>query len=65
MSYYTRQYGEIRPRDHANDVLIAVCALRVGAELVTANGDDMQRWRRVLNRSRRKLSLQVVENGLY
>jgi hypothetical protein len=57
--------GAIRVRDHANDVLIAVCASRVGAELITANREDMQRWRRVLNRSRRKLRLQVVEDASY
>jgi predicted nucleic acid-binding protein len=29
IAYYARQYGAIRPRDHANDVLIALCASRV------------------------------------
>jgi hypothetical protein len=47
------------------NTVIAVCVSRVGAELIAANREDMQRWRRVLNRSRRKLRLQVVEDASY
>lgn len=61
LGYYSRAYGRIEPRDHASDVLIALCASRAHAELVTVNADDMRRWRHVMRRFGRRLDLQVVE----
>jgi len=55
--------GAIEVREHANDVLIALSASRAGAELVTVNREDMERWQGMLKRSRRRLSLQVVEES--
>jgi predicted nucleic acid-binding protein len=63
LSFYRRQSGGIRIRDHANDILIALCASKTGAELVTVNREDMERWRRVLSRSRRTLNLMVLEDA--
>jgi predicted nucleic acid-binding protein len=63
LSFYRRQSGGIRIRDHANDILIALCASKTGAELVTVNREDMERWRGFLSRSRRTLNLQVLEDA--
>ena len=60
ISYYSRTYGEIKPRDHVCDVLIALCAANVEAELVTENAEHMQIWQRVLARSGQRLNLHLV-----
>jgi predicted nucleic acid-binding protein len=36
--------GDMEPRDHYPDVLIAYMAARIGATLVTANVADFRRW---------------------
>ena len=43
MAYYARQYGAIQPRDHANDVLIALCVSRANATLITENKEHMEK----------------------
>jgi predicted nucleic acid-binding protein len=63
IAYYARQYGAIQPRDHANDVLIALCASRVSATLITENEVHMEKWQRILKRSGRKLDLQYVSRA--
>jgi len=60
ISYYSRTYGVIKPRDHVCDVLIALCATNVGAELVTENAEHMKIWQRVLARSGQRLNLHLV-----
>ncbi|MBM3241737.1 type II toxin-antitoxin system VapC family toxin [Candidatus Poribacteria bacterium] len=60
ISYYSRPYGEIKPRDHVCDVLIALCAANFGAELVTENAEHMQIWQRILARSGQRLNLYLV-----
>jgi predicted nucleic acid-binding protein len=61
MSQYIRRYGHIEVRDHANDVLIALCAWRGVAELVTVNQEDMKCWQSILRRSGKRLTLRVIE----
>jgi len=61
MAPYSRLYGRIEPRDHAKDVLIALCAVRAGTELVTENEEHMRTWQRIPARSKRRLRLQVVK----
>ena len=63
VSYYGRQHGVLKIRDHTNDILIASCASRADAELITINREDMQRWQRVLRRMRRRLTVTVIEGG--
>lgn len=63
MATYSRRYGHIAPKDHALDVLIALCATQAGAELVTRNGEHMETWRRILARSRKQLRLLIVERS--
>jgi len=60
MAAYSRQYGRITPKDHALDVLIALCAAQAGSELVTRNGEHMETWRRILARSHKPLRLLIV-----
>ena len=60
MAYYGRQCGAIRAKDHANDVLIALCAARADALLVTENREHMETWQRVLKRSGIKLNLLIA-----
>ena len=38
---YQQRYGELEPRNHINDLLIALGAVRAGAELVTENVADI------------------------
>lgn len=58
---YTRRYGQIVLREHANDLLIALGAWRATAELVTVNRQDMERWQRLLRRAGRRVTLRVME----
>jgi predicted nucleic acid-binding protein len=60
LASYSRLYGRIEPKDHANDVLIALSAVRVGAELVTENAEHMETWQKILARSKKSLYLRVV-----
>lgn len=60
LAQYQRRYGELEPRNHINDLLIALGAVRAGAELVTENVTDMERWRKMLSRSGNSFSLQTV-----
>lgn len=61
LSYYSRQYGHIEPRDHANDALIAVCASRAEAKLITVNAEHMRQWQRILSRFKKRLVLEVLK----
>jgi len=63
ISYYSRTFGTIKPRDHICDVLIALCAVNIGAELVTENAEHMQIWQRVLARSKQRLNLHLVNRS--
>jgi len=60
IAYYARQYGAIQSREHANDVLIALCASRASATLITENEEHMKKWQRILKRLRKRLDLQCV-----
>jgi len=57
LARYQRIYGEVEPRDHINDILIALCAVKVNAELVTENAGDMERWRKMLRRAGKALHI--------
>jgi len=63
ISYYSRIYGAIKPRDHICDVLIVLCAVNVGAELFTENAEHLQIWQRILMRSGQKLNLHLVSRS--
>ena len=43
LSYWSRLHGSVRPRDHRQDLLIAIGAARSGGALLTANSRDMRR----------------------
>jgi predicted nucleic acid-binding protein len=58
---YSRRYGQITLRDHANDILIALGAWRARAELFTVNRQDMERWQQLLRRSGKRFTLRSVE----
>ena len=58
---YTRHYGQIALRDHADDILIALGAWRMRAELVTVNRQDMERWQRLLRRDGKRFTVRAVE----
>lgn len=60
LSYYSRRYGHIEPRDHTNDALIAVCASRAEAKLITVNAEQMRQWQRILSRFKKRLDLEVL-----
>lgn len=55
---YGRRFGEIRPRDHLVDAVVAAAAALYNAILVTENLTDMARWRDELRRLKRRLVLQ-------
>ena len=38
------RHGDMKPRDHYPDVLIACVAARLGATIITANAADFRRW---------------------
>ena len=58
---YTRRYGQMAMRDHAQDILIALGAWRARAELFTVNREDMERWQRLLQRTGKRVTIRVVE----
>jgi predicted nucleic acid-binding protein len=51
MARYIRLYGNIRPRDHLNDMLILLCSTKVKATLATENVKDYVRWQKMLKQS--------------
>ena len=58
---YTRHYGQLALRDHAQDILIALGAWRARAELFTVNRQDMERWQWLLRRTGKRVTIQAVE----
>jgi predicted nucleic acid-binding protein len=65
LARYQRLYGDVEPRDHINDILIAICAVKTNATLVTENTDDMKRWQRMLRRVGKNLLLMAVHREEY
>lgn len=63
LARYQRLYGEVEPRDHINDILIALCAVQVNASLVTENATDMRRWQRMVRRGGKVLTLLAVNRA--
>jgi len=61
LARYQERFGKVEPRDHINDILIALYAARANADLITENAVDMRRWRDMFRRSGKKLSLRCVE----
>jgi predicted nucleic acid-binding protein len=61
LARYQQRYGAIEPRDHINDILIALCAINAAASLVTENTTDMMRWKEMLRRAGKRLSLRTVQ----
>ena len=58
---YTRHYGQMAWRDHAQDSLIALGAWRTRAELFTVNRQDMERWQGLLRRAGKRITVRAVE----
>ncbi|MBI2897679.1 MAG: PIN domain-containing protein [Deltaproteobacteria bacterium] len=47
---HRRVHGEVRPRDHIDDVLILISSARAGAEVVTENASHFTRWASLFRR---------------
>ncbi len=60
LARYQRLKGVVEPRDHINDILIVLDASKLGADLVTENPIDMERWRKMLPLRRRIFRVQRV-----
>jgi hypothetical protein len=58
--YYQQRYGALEPRDHINDILIVLSAAKAHAELITENDAHMTRWREMLRRSGKTLTMTAV-----
>jgi predicted nucleic acid-binding protein len=65
LARYQRLRGRVEPRDHINDILIVLDASKLGADLVTENARDMERWRRMLPRGRRSFRVEAVERDAH
>ena len=65
LARYQQLYGDVEPRDHINDILIAFCAVKANADLVTENETDMRRWQRMLRRAGKKLAILPVKREVY
>jgi len=63
MARHIRHYGQINPKDHLNDVLIAILASNHGGPLVTENREHFERWRRLLRAVGKSLRLQIVKRS--
>ena len=51
VSQYIRLYGSIEPKDHMNDVMIALVASKHGHTVVTENKKHFENWKRIFGRS--------------
>lgn len=60
LARFARLEGAVEPRDHLNDVLIVLNASRLGADLVTENSTDMERWKKMLSGPRRGFRVRGV-----
>jgi len=60
---HIRTYGEINPHDHINDILIILCASRVGARIVTENKEHFEVWTRQIHRMGLKVKIEGVRRG--
>jgi predicted nucleic acid-binding protein len=60
LARYQQRYGALEPRDHINDLLIALSAANADAELITENDTDMRRWQAMLRRAGKRLRLTTV-----
>jgi predicted nucleic acid-binding protein len=60
LATYSRRHGQITPRDHANDILIALGAWRAQADLYSVNRQDMERWQQLMRRSGKRFALRTV-----
>ena len=57
ISQYIRLYGKIEPKDHMNDVMIALLASKYGHTVVTENKKHFENWKRIFSRSGIRLNL--------
>jgi len=57
---YQRLYGQIKPAEHANDVLIVLSAAQVRGVVVTANLRHMEHWARLARRSGHQVRVEAV-----
>ncbi len=53
----SRIVGQLRPRDHMNDLLIAICAARVTGSVVTANVRHLEVWAQMLRGAGRDVQI--------
>jgi len=60
LEQYGRLYGALRPRDHAHDILIVLCAAQVHGTVITANLRHMDRWARMARRAGRSVRLRTT-----
>ncbi|MCI0453691.1 MAG: PIN domain-containing protein [Candidatus Dadabacteria bacterium] len=51
VSQYIRLYGRVEPRDHMNDLMIALVASKHGHTVITENKKHFENWKRIFNRS--------------
>jgi predicted nucleic acid-binding protein len=64
LALYQSRFGHIEPALHIADILITLAGERLGAELVTENGEHFRLWSRFLAQPRRP-RLLVVEREAY
>jgi predicted nucleic acid-binding protein len=60
LARYQRLKGGVNPSTHINDILIVLDAAKLGADLVTENSSDMERWRKMLPREKRAFRVERV-----
>lgn len=60
MARHTRHFGQLNPKDHLNDVLIALLTSNHGGTLVTENREHFERWRTLLRATGKRLQLYIV-----
>ena len=53
LARYQNRFGHVEPVVHVGDILITLGAQRLGAELVTENGEHFRLWARFLGTQRR------------
>lgn len=61
--HLSKEFGNLKLKDHFRDGIIAASASRVGAVVVTENESDFKLWRSGLARSGRRLALRIVARG--
>jgi predicted nucleic acid-binding protein len=63
LARFQNRFGHVDPSAHVNDILITLAAARLGAELITENGEHFRLWSKFVAVSGRPRLLVLERRG--